>query len=599
MHSKKFPKFIFAVLAMAVLSGALAVRENVKDMPRVEEIGKAITWLDEVIIAREPLHVYNEKNIVRFHPSGMVYVCFKDNIDDQKTNKRSIKLYSYDGVKSTMIKNVSENSLMAYEPDMVITLDGWIHISWAEAINGNANTQYIKYRYFDGADWSPITTLATLNIIGTTGGWNPEKLDDVRLAVDNDHNVIVGYMMWPIARCGVLSRYGDKVYFETFPMSGRNKHASVAVDENYVHVTWQQLEGSEYTIRYARRQNKAGAAWSLNQKIVVSGGHRPFVRVDTNSVPHLVYMKDEPGGTRRDIHYRIWRGSSFSGSTMVSGLNTNLYHTPAIGPMNAENVLIHSQTWSGGAVNYYNWMQNGKWNAWGVINRIPATSSFGECDLHTNGIAAVSYAADDSIRLVTSAKLQVNNLPVARITTDKDTLYWGETIRLDGAGSTDSDGTIVRYEWKILADGVTLDGATTDYTFLKKWGNMTIRLTAIDDKNGRGVANKTVTVKALYSALSVAWTPKLITTLIYNRNGYVVSWKANDKNEQAGYNIVSYRIFSKVAGSDDSTYVLKGTVGADKTAFADVNIDESKTYVYAVAAVDDNDRQSPYINTGI
>lgn len=581
---------------MAVLSGALAVRENVKDMPRVEEIGKAITWLDEVIIAREPLHVYNEKTIVRFHPSGMVYVCFKDNIDDQKTNKRSIKLYSYDGVKSTMIKNVSEDNLMAYEPDMVITPDGWIHISWAEALSAQANMQRIKYRYFDGAEWSPITTLVTLNIIGTTSGWNPEKLDDVRLAVDDDHNVIVSYMQWPNARCGILSRYQDKVYLDPFPMGGRSKHPSVAVDNNYVHVTWQQLEGSEYTVRYARRSNTPGSAWTLSQKVVASGAHRPFIRTDKNDLLHLVYMKDEPGGTKRDIHYRRWKGAVFSGSYMVSDLNTGLYHTPAIGPLDENNVLIHSQTWSGGAKNYYNWMQDGKWNSWRFLNAIPATSSFGECDVHTNGIAVIAYAANDSIRLVTSAKLKINSLPVARIKTDKDSFFWGETVKLDGSESTDSDGTIVAYEWKIINDGVTLEGATSEYTFLRKWGNITIRLTAIDDKGGRGIASKTVKVEALYSALSIAWTPKLITTLIYNRDGYVVSWKANDKNSQAGYNIAAYRIFSKIAGSDDSTYVLKGTVSADRLAFADVNVEAGKEYVYAVAAVDDQERQSPYKN---
>lgn len=593
MNLKKVGIFLLAVLAIAQMTTAASHEALRTEMP-----GKAVTWLSPVTIAAEPLHVYNEKNIVKFHPSGMVYVCFKDNIDDQKTNKRSIKLYKYDGVRSTMVKNVSEDHLMAYEPDMVITPDGWIHIIWAEAISANANTQYIKYRYFDGAEWSPIETLKTLFIDGTTGGWNPEKLDDVRLAVDNDHNVFVTYLKWPIARCGTLSKYGSKIYDDPFPMPGRSKHSSVAADDNYVHLTWQQLEGSEYTIRYARRNNTPGSSWNLSQCVVQIGGHRPFVRLDKNDVPHLAYMKDAEGSTKRDLHHRIWKGSTFSGSYMVSDLNTSLYHTPAIAPYDSNNVLIHSQTWSGGAVNYYNWMQNGTWGGLKVINAIPASSSFGECDLHANGIAAVSYAAGASMMLVTSDKLKINSLPVARIKTDKDTFYWGEKISLDGSESTDSDGTIVAYEWKIINDGVTLEGVTSEYTFLRKWGNITIRLTAIDDKGGRGIANKTVKVDALYSALSVAWTPKLITTLIYNRNGYVVSWKANDKNSQAGYNIVSYRVFGKVAGSDDSTYVLKGTVSADKNAFADVNVEAGQEYVYAVSAVDDQDNQSPYVNTG-
>ncbi len=50
--AKNWVNLYCAVLAMAVLSGSLAVRENVKDMPRVEEIGKAVAWLNEVIIAQ-------------------------------------------------------------------------------------------------------------------------------------------------------------------------------------------------------------------------------------------------------------------------------------------------------------------------------------------------------------------------------------------------------------------------------------------------------------------------------------------------------------------------------------------------------------------
>jgi len=600
MDTKKAGRLALAALSLVFLAGSRFTKAAAQDERTLDLAPNvaAISWLAPVTIAKEALHVYNEKNIVRFHPSGKVYVCFKDNIDDQKTNKRSIKLYSYDGVKPVMVKNVSEDNQMAYEPDMAITPDGRIHIIWAEALSANANIQNIKYRNFDGAEWSPITTLRTLNIIGTTGGWNPEKLDDVRLAVDDENNVFVTYMMWPIARCGAVSMYDGKIYSDPFPMGGRSKHSSVAADDNFVHLTWQQLEGSDYTIRYARRKNTPGSSWSLLQKVVFSGGHRPFIRVDRNQVPHMVYMKDGENSTARDLHYRVWKGAAFSGSWMVSDTNTNLYHTPAIAPLDANNVLIHSQTWTGGAINFFNWMRNGKWGGLGVINRIKAWSSFGECDLNSLGIGAISYAAGDSIELLLSGKLVVNSLPVAKIKTDKDTLFWGETIKLDASESYDSDGTIVRYEWRIVNDNVTVEGVTSEYAFLRKWGNMTIRLTAIDDKGGRGIANKTVKVAALYSALDVAAKPERITTLIYDRKGYVVTWKANPRNSQEGYDIASYRIFSKVAGSDDSTYVLKGTVGADRFAFADVNVEEGKNYVYAVAAVDAADHQSPYVNTG-
>ena len=603
MASKKLKIYLLAGIALVALGGALradrsereAIRENVLSG------GEAATgsWLAPVIIASEPLHVYDEKSTVRFHPSGKVYVAFKDNIDDQKTNKRSIKLYSYDGERSVMIKNVSEDSLMAYEPDMAITSSGMIHIVWAEGLTGNANTQYIKYRNFDGNTWSPIITLRTLFIDGTTGGWNPEKVDDLRLAVDDDENVFVTLMMWPIARCITFSRYGETIYNDAFPMGGRSKHPSIAADKDYLHLVWQQLEGSEYTVRYARRENKPQSSWNFTYKVVQSGGHRPFIKVDNNNVPHVVYMKDAPSSTKRELHHRVWKGNEFAGSWMISDTNNDLYHTPVLGVIDANNVLTHSQTWTGGVTNYYNWMENGKWGGLKVLNNAEVGSSFSDCDLHTNGIGAISYSSGGSMKLVVSAPLQINSIPVAKFTVDKDSVYWGETIKLNGAESYDTDGQIVKFEWRCVTDGVILPSttATAEYTFLKKWGNVKMRLAAIDDKGGRGIAEKVITVKALYSALDVAATPKLITTLVYRRMGNVVTWKVNPKNSE--FKIVSYRIYAKVAGSDDSTYELKGTVSADKFAFGDVKVEAGKSYVYAVSAVDEEGHQSPYVNPGI
>ncbi len=48
-------------------------------------------------------------------------------------------------------------------------------------------------------------------------GHNEEKIDDLRLDVDGNHNVFVVNMIWPAGRCQSLSRYGSQVYIETCP----------------------------------------------------------------------------------------------------------------------------------------------------------------------------------------------------------------------------------------------------------------------------------------------------------------------------------------------------------------------------------------------
>ena len=137
-----------------------------------------------------------------------------------------------------------------------------------------------------------------------------------------------------------------------------------------------------------------------------------------------------------------------------------------------------------------------------------------------------------------------------------------------------------------------MEGANVTYRFNKSYGAVKVRLTATNDKNGRGIAEKTITVNALYTPQSTV-SKQQIKTLIYNRQGNVIQWVPNTKNEQAGYNIVKYRIFRKDADSD---FLQIGEVGADKRLFADANIAAGKEYFYAVAAVDDQGRQSPYDN---
>jgi hypothetical protein len=228
-----------------------------------------------------------------------------------------------------------------------------------------------------------------------------------------------------------------------------------------------------------------------------------------------------------------------------------------------------------------------------MYNRVAAVQAYGDCDLSSTGVAAINYTDGASIRLATSGPLQINDLPVAVITLDKETIFWGETVNMNSTGSHDPDGTIVSYEWKIVPDGVVIPGATASYAFTKSYNNVRIRLTAIDDKGGRGIAEKIIRVNALYTAPSTV-TKKKIQTLLYNKEANVIEWTPNPKNEEAGYAIVKYKISRKAIGSAE--WVELAEVGADRRSFADVTIVAGTDYVYAASAVDDQARMSPYDN---
>jgi hypothetical protein len=478
---------------------------------------------------------------------------------------------------------------------MDISSDGTIHCAWIEANGPEALTHYIRYRYFDGVNWSPVETLRTLQIDGEVSGWNLEKVDDVRIAADEDGNLVIGYMVWPAARCQTISRFNKVVYNDAFPFAGRSKHVCVDVDDKYIHATWLGMDGV-YAIYYARRNKAPNSPWGSIIKVYQPPNYppdRPYIQVGTrDSVPQLVYLHNVEGGGR-EMHHRSLRNNKFSEVYMASDKEIGTFHQPRMNVLDNDNLIILTQIWAGGARQYYNWKQNGQWGGLTLYNRVKATSSYGDCDLNASGVAAINYTDGGSVRLATSGPLTINDLPTAVITVDKESLFWGETITMNSTGSTDPDGTIVGFEWKIVQDGVTIPGATASYTFNKSYNNVRVRLIAIDDKGGRGIAEKTINVKALYTAPSTA-TKKMIQTLIYHKEGYVIEWTPNPKNDTEGYAIVKYKISRKAADSDE--WVELGEVPADRRAYADVTNAAGTEYIYAVSAVDDQGRMSPYDN---
>lgn len=549
-------------------------------------------WVGPIIIANESGKIYEDKTSVQFHPSGTVYVV--SMAFDEASMRRDIYLYKYTGEKQLrgeLVKKVSEGKKYVYEPSMVITADGAIHVAWAEADRAVSDEQYIMYRFLQNGEWSPVITIAKLFVPGVLdlAGFNKEKIDDLRLAVDGSGNVFVTFMTWPAARCRMFSKYGNVVKDEGFPMGGRSKHSYVVASDENVFLVWQQMLGA-YTVCFAERKNIPNAPWTARD--AKGGQHRPVMDLDQNGNPHLAFMADDQ--EKRSIIYKYWNGNKFSPRETLTEM-VGLYQNVGIAVRNDKSMIVGSAVFKVKNTSLlYNWMKNGKWQAEGMLNVPGAAGVFdnNSVALSSNDIAAFAYNNSAFVYLILSEPLIVNEMPVAVLNVDKESLFWGETISMNSSGSHDPDGTIVKYEWKIIQDNVTLDGASVTYKFDKSYNNVRVRLTVIDDKGGRGIAEKVINVKALYTAVSTV-SKQMVQTLIYNREGNVIKWLPNAKNAAAGYNIVNYIIFRKEAGG---VYQQIGEVGAEKRAFADVTITAGKTYAYAVAAVDDQGQQSPYDN---
>jgi PGF-pre-PGF domain-containing protein/PGF-CTERM protein len=83
--------------------------------------------------------------------------------------------------------------------------------------------------------------------------------------------------------------------------------------------------------------------------------------------------------------------------------------------------------------------------------------------------------------------------PEGAIALSPESATTGETVELSGADSTDEDGDIVAYEWRL--DGETLDGETV-LTTLEDPGEYTVELTVTDSAGQTDTVTETLVVEA-------------------------------------------------------------------------------------------------------
>jgi len=85
-----------------------------------------------------------------------------------------------------------------------------------------------------------------------------------------------------------------------------------------------------------------------------------------------------------------------------------------------------------------------------------------------------------------------NQSPDASFTADPTSGAAPLEVSFDAEGSSDSDGSIINYEWDFV-DGETGSGETTSHTYDSS-GDYTVKLTVTDDDGATDVATKTIEV---------------------------------------------------------------------------------------------------------
>jgi PKD repeat protein len=516
---------------------------------------------------------------VAIHPSGDVYVAYRAHAGNG-TGRSEVYLSKY-GVngKVSFVKNLSESGAKSYEPEIVISANGNIHTVWGDH---SGDTTSIKYRMYNGGSWTGIETLGQVNDI--------DNIEDLRIAVDPSGNIFIVFMHWKglSTGCKFISKYGNDVSFEDWPLGGRAKHPDVAADGNNVHVVCQYKNDGEYTIAYLRRSNQRYSKWENWIDLDFQGTQRPRMSLDVNNYPHVVFFQNF-GSTRR-LWYKKWNGSTFDGLRVLTHPNDDeTYHFCDVVAVNDQNVLTSIQRggWGGGKFVGYNWQRNGKWTGYSYFSKSydfrPTKQSIDTVQDRFFAAAAFCHK-EDGVYLVLAEEPGspggggTGTAPTASFTFSPLTGHAPLDVVFDATSSSDSDGDVTGYQW-VFGDGNTGSGATPTHRY-ETQGTYTITLTVKDNDGKTGTAGKTIVVAPPNVPPVAQFTFSPTTGLLpltvtfdasgsYDTDGDIVQYEWDFGGEQTGSGRQVTYTFNKkgdytvtltVYDDDDDTATATGTV---------------------------------------
>ncbi len=543
---------------------------------------------------------YNYKNIAARieQETGHVYIVYKRRDSGKQISDIFIK--KYDGKKVTSVGandgNVSQSpSQESYFPHVQIK-DGIVHVAWTEHPKSNDHGHKIKYRKFNGSEWSQIYDLG--------GGISGAEVEDLHMDVDDKGNVFVVFMDWGPVVCKLVYKIGSKVGNVVFPMGGRQKHPDIGISGDTIYIDYQWRPGGvKYFLGTAQRKTTATAKWT-NIKALVSNHDvaRPRIAIDDDGHPNYFYHDEFGTGKRTPWHFK-WDGETFTRGHQM--LPANTYHFSNLATRGG-SILYASQlgVTSGGLSIPYNWKN--KDGVWSGDKRLPGVSKpmSMAIDLSANGEAAVIvYGTPNSVKLIASGEIKGGGGFETDFSINPSPVFFDTEVTFDASiTEIPNSEPVESYTWE-FGDGTTETSSdpTITHTYMVFRKDIEVKLTIKTESEKLGIGYKTINIKAPYSAILYG-TPKKIEvkTLIYNRIGYKVEWSANPENEANGYQTSKYQIWRALQTgtyppNDASEYSFVSEVDSAVFSFVDYsdNIDANYNYFYLIRTVDSEGHLSP------
>ncbi len=212
------------------------------------------------------------------------------------------------------VQEISTDEMTEMQRNVSIAADeSKVHVVWADGEDGDPD---IYYRCFNGTGWQPEVEIS--NDTGTEIQMKPS----IAVSGDNVHVVwAFGDGLWPID-WDIYYRYFNGTSWqpelEISTDIGRELQwvPSIAVDGDKVHVVWQEYEGGDWDIYYRLFD---GTNWGLEQEIssdaVAEWQKHPSVVVNGDRV-HVVWQ--ELGNWEWDIYYRHFNGTAWQPELEIS-----------------------------------------------------------------------------------------------------------------------------------------------------------------------------------------------------------------------------------------------------------------------------------------
>ncbi|MBN2244268.1 MAG: PKD domain-containing protein [Candidatus Aminicenantes bacterium] len=207
--------------------------------------------------------------------------------------------------------------------------------------------------------------------------------------------------------------------------------------------------------------------------------------------------------------------------------------------------------------------------------------------------AILTITDDNGLKNSLNKDIEVRTKPKAAFTFSPEQGVVPLLVKLDGSGSSDEDGHIVKYLWR-FGEGNSAEGKRVTHTYTVG-GNIIITLQVTDNHGYTNWIQKEITL------FEKPFPPINLTVQRVKNEGMFVSdymnivhWEKNPKNNEK-FTLIKYKIFRKNYNDMNSSFILIKEVDANTFEFIDKELnseEEMNSYIYAVSVVDDQGRES-------